>query len=344
MTASHLTPKSIVACANTLGEGVIWNYLRKVVIWFDISERKLMTFDPITQNHQTYTLPVMASAAMLTSHKDLLLISTERGIERFDFRTEQLVFIKKVEQNSPHNRSNDGKGAYDGSFWVSTMNKTDISIASGGFYRVRLPDRFLITSKNSNIHNLPAKQSDNLLDIDFLKEHLIVESMQRDIRIPNSLCFDQENLFFTDSPHKKLFRITHYHDLAPSQNTSPTHQLLKHRAQLFSDRSTEKSTPDGSTLDNTGNLWNAAWGTGEVNSYAHNGTVIETYKLPVSQVSCVAFGGADLKTLYITTARENLNQAQLSNEPLAGHLFALPLTTTPYQGALEPIFGQNYIL
>ena len=45
-------------------------------------------------------------------------------------------------------------------------------------------------------------------------------------------------------------------------------------------------------------------------------------KLPVSQVSSAAFGGADLSTLYITTARESFTAADLAAEPHAGDIFA----------------------
>ena len=44
--------------------------------------------------------------------------------------------------------------------------------------------------------------------------------------------------------------------------------------------------------------------------------------LPVSQVSSAGFGGPDLSTLYITTARENFTPANLAAEPHAGDIFA----------------------
>jgi sugar lactone lactonase YvrE len=45
-------------------------------------------------------------------------------------------------------------------------------------------------------------------------------------------------------------------------------------------------------------------------------------RLPVSQVSSAAFDGADLSTLYITTARENFTAADLHEQPHAGDIFA----------------------
>ncbi len=45
-------------------------------------------------------------------------------------------------------------------------------------------------------------------------------------------------------------------------------------------------------------------------------------RLPVRQVTSAAFGGADLGTLYITTARENFTPADLRKQPHAGDIFA----------------------
>ena len=44
--------------------------------------------------------------------------------------------------------------------------------------------------------------------------------------------------------------------------------------------------------------------------------------LPVAQVTSAAFGGPDLSTLYITTARENFTPADLREQPHAGDIFA----------------------
>jgi sugar lactone lactonase YvrE len=73
---------------------------------------------------------------------------------------------------------------------------------------------------------------------------------------------------------------------------------------------------DGSVVDSEGYLWNARWGGGKV-----------------SQVSCPAFGGNDLKTLYITTAREHMTPEQLEREPHAGSVFAVALDVP---GIAEP--------
>ena len=80
--------------------------------------------------------------------------------------------------------------------------------------------------------------------------------------------------------------------------------------------------PDGLTLDAEGGLWLAVWGSGELRRYMSDGRVDAVVRLPVSQVTSAAFGGADLSTLYITTARENYTAADLRDQPHAGDIFA----------------------
>ncbi|MGH3233021.1 MAG: SMP-30/gluconolactonase/LRE family protein [Streptosporangiaceae bacterium] len=80
--------------------------------------------------------------------------------------------------------------------------------------------------------------------------------------------------------------------------------------------------PDGLTLDAEGCLWLAVWGSGELRRYTPDGRLDTVVRLPVSQVTSAAFGGAGLSTLYITTARENFTPADLRAQPHAGDIFA----------------------
>ncbi|HET9208553.1 MAG TPA: SMP-30/gluconolactonase/LRE family protein [Burkholderiaceae bacterium] len=86
--------------------------------------------------------------------------------------------------------------------------------------------------------------------------------------------------------------------------------------------------PDGMTLDAQGRLWIAHWGGSCVTCHDVTSAVeLQRIALPVSQVTNVAFGGADLRTLFISSARTGLSDQQLEKEPLAGALFAMNLPT-----------------
>jgi sugar lactone lactonase YvrE len=80
--------------------------------------------------------------------------------------------------------------------------------------------------------------------------------------------------------------------------------------------------PDGLTLDAEGCVWLALWGSGELRRYTPDGRLDTVVRLPAWQVTSAAFGGPDLGTLFITTAREGLTPAEQAEQPHAGDIFA----------------------
>jgi len=88
------------------------------------------------------------------------------------------------------------------------------------------------------------------------------------------------------------------------------------------------SYPDGMAVDAAGNVWIALFGGGRIERYSSTGELIGSVKFPCSNVTKLAFGGADLCTVYATTAWKGLDPAQREAEPLAGGLFMFR-TDTP---------------
>ncbi|WBO23304.1 SMP-30/gluconolactonase/LRE family protein [Sphingomonas abietis] len=80
--------------------------------------------------------------------------------------------------------------------------------------------------------------------------------------------------------------------------------------------------PDGIIIDAEDHVWAGLWGGWSVRRYAPDGALVQTVEFPVANVTKLAFGGPDLKTVYATTARQGLDDAQLAAQPLAGGLFS----------------------
>ncbi|KQP08944.1 SMP-30/gluconolactonase/LRE family protein [Pseudorhodoferax sp. Leaf265] len=106
--------------------------------------------------------------------------------------------------------------------------------------------------------------------------------------------------------------------------------------EVFVDYSAQRDRPDGACVDSQGYVWNAIFAGGRVVRYAPDGTVDRVLTLPVSNPTCVCFGGPDLRTLFITTARRFLTRAQLRAEPWAGALLAIDVGVA---GLAERRFG-----
>jgi sugar lactone lactonase YvrE len=81
--------------------------------------------------------------------------------------------------------------------------------------------------------------------------------------------------------------------------------------------------PDGLAVDVEGGIWVCLFGAGAIRRYAADGKLDAVVELPTTNPTCPAFGGPGLRTLYVTTARHRLSEAQLANEPLAGSVLQL---------------------
>ncbi|SLK03496.1 SMP-30/gluconolactonase/LRE family protein [Novosphingobium mathurense] len=94
--------------------------------------------------------------------------------------------------------------------------------------------------------------------------------------------------------------------------------------------------PDGPVVDAEGCVWTGLWNGWAVARYSPEGRLMETVSLPVANVTKLAFGGADLMTAFVTTARKGLDGAALEAQPQAGGVFTFRsgvagLATTPVE-------------
>lgn len=89
----------------------------------------------------------------------------------------------------------------------------------------------------------------------------------------------------------------------------------------------EDGNPDGVTIDAEGCVWVGLWGGWSLRRYGPDGALLAIVRLPCANVTKVAFGGPDLRTGYVTTARAGLSETDLGSQPAAGHLFSFAAPT-----------------
>lgn len=135
----------------------------------------------------------------------------------------------------------------------------------------------------------------------------------RPVAVANSIAFspDGATMYYTDSPKRTIWCLDYGVD--GSLGTP----------RVFVRLSSEEGFADGSCIDADGGLWNAQWEGGCVVRYDTQGAETARLPLPVTRPTCPAFGGAELGTLYVTSARGGLDKEALRNQPEAGGLFAL---------------------
>jgi sugar lactone lactonase YvrE len=111
------------------------------------------------------------------------------------------------------------------------------------------------------------------------------------IKVPNSTAWspDGKTMYFADSPLRTIWA----YDYDAGRGTIS-------RERVFA--RTESGFPDGSCVDADACLWNAEYGGSRVVRYTPQGKVDRVIDVPTKNPTCCCFGGADLKTLYITAA------------------------------------------
>ncbi|HEX7299147.1 MAG TPA: SMP-30/gluconolactonase/LRE family protein [Solirubrobacteraceae bacterium] len=130
------------------------------------------------------------------------------------------------------------------------------------------------------------------------------------VRCSNGLGWspDGGTLYWTDSPTRKILAFDYDADTGEARRPR----------ELVGD---ERGLPDGLAVDAEGCIWSARWDGDCVVRYAPDGRVLTTLPLPVSRPTSVAFGGAGLDHLYITSAAWKLTPPERERQPLAGALF-----------------------
>ena len=92
--------------------------------------------------------------------------------------------------------------------------------------------------------------------------------------------------------------------------------------RLFAQIALGEGFPDGPTVDSEGCVWISLYWGWEARRYSPEGKLIERVRFPVSNITKIAFGGEDLRTVYATTARHGIKPESRTEQPEAGALFA----------------------
>jgi xylono-1,5-lactonase len=152
-----------------------------------------------------------------------------------------------------------------------------------------------------------------------------------EICITNGPAFSTDGawVYFTDTLEKKIYRASLNQLGEPGD------------PELFIDFSTLQGHPDGMCCDTAGGLWVCHFGGGRVTRFGEDGKFQSEIQLPVPNITKCAFGGSDMSTLYITTARAGLEEQELNQFPLSGGLFAVdvPYTGVSSKSVIHPPVG-----
>jgi L-arabinonolactonase len=212
-----------------------------------------------------------------------LVVVLEDGLYACEPHSGALDLLVALEADRRENRANDGKCDAAGRLWVGTMNVSQQGEPTGNFYRID-PD-------------------------------LTVTKISGEFGIPNGLAWspDDKVMLHTDTMANVVWRYA----FDPATG--------KRGAEQPFFRFDRKATGgvDGAAMDRDGGYWPAMYGGSKLLRYRPDGTIDREIALPVSQPTMPAFGGADMKTLFVTSAAQNLSERDLQAQPFAGGLLAV---------------------
>jgi len=270
-----------VAAGDILGEGPVWNPADRRLWWTDIQNRRLRSLDPNSGQVTDVATPERVGS--------YALVAGAPGVFLVAFET-GLGLLTLAD------------GAIN---WLERpeLGETGRRFNDG---RVDRQGRFWAGTMVEN-SDLAAKDSAALWRTDASGALTICET---GVQISNGLAFspDGRTVYFADSPRQQIYA----YDLDPDTGAISGKRLF---AQV------ERGYPDGATVDSEGCLWSARWGAGEVVRHAPDGREIEVVKTAASQPTCPAFGGDGLKTLFVTSASEDLSTTERAEQPSAGDVF-----------------------
>jgi sugar lactone lactonase YvrE len=143
----------------------------------------------------------------------------------------------------------------------------------------------------------------------------------------NGLAFSPDNtiMYYSDTPNHVVYQFDYDVESGVATNK-----------RVFIQFPHGNGRPDGAAVDSEGNYWSALYQGQRVVKISPQGKILEEYPVPATYPTMVAFGGPDMKTLFVSTCRGAQTEDELKQFPHAGGIFALK---TNVKGQIEPRFA-----
>ncbi|EPH45375.1 SMP-30/gluconolactonase/LRE family protein [Streptomyces aurantiacus] len=254
-----------------LGEGPTWDPVAGHLIWVDILNSRVHTYDPATGGRTVLATEQHVGAAKPRAGGGLV-VNLRDGIGLYG---PDGAFSWLVRDPVAGRRGNDAAVAPDGALWAGTM-RYDEAPGGGSLTRVA-PDG-------------------------------TATEVFPDVAVSNGTGWSPDGtlMYYVDSPTRRI-------DVCRMDG-----QRVVDRRE-FTVVAEGDGFPDGLTVDADGCVWVALWDGGQVRRYTPSGALDRVLRLPVPRPTACAFGGRDLRDLYVTTARVGLDRPH----PMAGSVLVI---------------------
>jgi sugar lactone lactonase YvrE len=279
------TPVCVAPTGDVCGEGAIWSASENTVYWTDINRFLIHRYRLADEAVHSWFFDEPVVALSLTTEPGRLLVALGSKLIHFWPQSDRRADHGFHLEGAPDVRLNDGRTDPNGNFWVGSMKNNVLANGEAGEVGKGKGILFRIAPDRS------------------------VTRWREGIGISNTLCWsaDRSRFYFGDTLDNEIRRYDFDARLSAISGETP-------HCSGFA-----RGWPDGSAIDVEGYLWNCRYDGACIIRIAPDGAIDRVIEMPVQNITTCCFGGKDLTTLYITTAKAG---APPGNR-LAGGLFKI---------------------
>jgi sugar lactone lactonase YvrE len=268
-----------------VGESAVWHAVESALYWVDIDGKSVHRLHPSSGKHSAWTTQTEPSAIAVDQDNNLVL-STRAGFVYLNTTSGEITDLVPAPYDTAIVRFNDGRVDPAGRFWVGTMYEP----------RDQQKAEMYVLDKGA----LRLAWSGGMTN-------------------SNGLAFspDGKTMYHSDTTSHRV--DAYDYDVATG--------TASNRRNLVTFADDKKAPdyggrPDGAAVDSEGNYWSAMYEGARIVKLSPTGELLQEIQLPVRCPTSVAFGGPDLRTLYVTSASKGRSNAELAQYPHSGKVLA----------------------
>jgi sugar lactone lactonase YvrE len=292
-----VTWQSLHPETDALGESPFWHPAEQCLYWVDVPGRRLRRMRPGDAAPQSWPMP-SEPGCMAPARGGGLVVALRDGIYRALHWGGPLTRLAAALHDSATTRFNDGKADPLGRFWAGTIFEPRDAARAGLYCLDARP-------------GAPAGL-----------QHVVAAGSAT---TANGLAFapDAGTLYWSDTP-AHVIRAWDWDSGANALSAGRVLRQFPPKPPGWQPGDTRNGgyggRPDGAAVDSQGNYWCALFEGGRLLQLSPAGELLRDIAVPVRCPTMPCFGGPDLRTLYLTSARKGRPDAELAAMPMSGQV------------------------
>ncbi len=294
-----------------LGESPFWHPHEQMLYWVDISAKQILRANIYMGTVEAWDMP-SEPGCIAPAASGGLVMALRHGIFRAQTWGGPLKFLAALDYDTASMRANDGKCDALGRFWVGTIDETR-------------------SARNAALYCIDAR---GMARTGVPDVRCMIGPVDLAATTANGLTWSPDNstLYWADSPSHTVWAW--HHDLTANTLSAQREFVrFKSKPERWSSDPRDAGNggylgrPDGAAVDEQGNYWVAMFEGRRVCQFAPDGALLQSIAVPLQSPTMPCFGGEDLKTLYLTSARHHRSSAELTAFPRSGQTLSTRVET-----------------